>query len=166
LQRRDTALERGLLLVRHLWLMHLLHPVAAEHADQGEGDGIVGVVGGHGQHGVFVAQHNLGKAGRHRPDPVLAGPGPLDDVDVRVANLAFHLAAHLLEVVSALHEQVQHAEAPDRGRGPQQYLRGAVLTDHERLHIAGAHVQMLGQVDPEAQAVDQRAGGEHLIVAG
>ncbi|MBV9060342.1 MAG: hypothetical protein JO309_09940 [Pseudonocardiales bacterium] len=95
----------------------------------------------------------------------MAGAGTLDDVDVGVADLFFDLGAELGEVVSGLGEQVEHAQAAQGGRGPQRDLRGAVFDD-EGLHVAGSHPQPAGEVDAEAQAVDERAGGEHPIMAG
>jgi hypothetical protein len=68
--------------------------------------------------------------------------------------------------VAALAEQPQHRNATRRCRGPQQHLRGAVLADHHRLDIARPDPQPIGQLHPEAQAVDQGPGREHPVVAG
>ena len=41
-----------------------------------------------------------------------------------------------------------------------------MFTGHHRLDVAGPYPQPAGQMHPEAQAVDQRAGGEDPVMAG
>jgi hypothetical protein len=41
-----------------------------------------------------------------------------------------------------------------------------MFPDHLRLHLVGIDIEMLGQVNAEAQAVEEGAGAEHAIMPG
>ena len=147
----DAALQRGLLVVGHTWQVHLPHTVGAEHAHQRQRDAKVGMKGRHGKDGALVTQYRLGQPRGHRADPVLAGPSAFDDVDVGVADLVFDVGANLRDIVASLGEQIDHVEAANRRRRPQQHFGSAVLTHHEGLHVARPHPKSGREMNAEAR---------------
>src|SRR5215204_2254335 len=140
-------------------------PFPADDARQRQSDVVVGVVRADRPHRPLVAQYRFGDPGGHDPDAELARLIAFDDGDVGIADVALDALAEIVHRVPSW-QSLGDRHAAHSGRRPQHDLRSAVLADYLGLDRCGVDPEPLSQVNPEAQAVEQRAGAEHSVVSG
>src|SRR5258708_32092326 len=115
-------------------------------------------------HRAFVAKNDFRDPRRNNADAKLTRIVAFDDRDIGVTNALFDLLAHAIERFAALLGQRIDRHAADTGARPKKYLRNSMLADHLSLHLIGIDVEMLRQMNTEAQAVEEGPGAQHPIV--